>query len=63
MAFQQIDNSIYFPHVAQGQGSCASSPNPQLIQYGYSQITGTAGDPLAFCSINNISERQNARCD
>lgn len=63
MAFQQIDNSIYFPHVAQGQGSCASSPNPQLIQYGYSQITGTAGDPLAFCSINNISERQNTRCD
>lgn len=63
MAFQQIDNSIYFPLVAQGQGSCASSPNPQLIQYGYSQITGTAGDPLAFCSINNISERQNARCD
>ncbi len=52
-AFQDIDNSIYFPAVAQGHGICNGAPKPQLEQYNSSQITGTNGSPLPFCSIND----------
>ncbi|ENM5926473.1 MSHA biogenesis protein MshQ [Vibrio mimicus] len=55
LAFQDIDNSIYFPAVAQGHGSCNGAPKPQLEQYNSSQITGTNGSPLPFCSINDYS--------
>ncbi|ENM5730107.1 MSHA biogenesis protein MshQ [Vibrio mimicus] len=53
LAFQDIDNSIYFPAVAQGHGSCNGAPKPQFVQYNSSQITGTNGSPLPFCSIND----------
>lgn len=63
LAFQNIDNSVYFPSVAQGHGSCSGAPNPQLIQYNYAKITGTNNSVLDFCSANSTNERPNARCD
>ncbi|ENM5762139.1 MSHA biogenesis protein MshQ [Vibrio mimicus] len=52
LAFQNIDNSIYFPAVAQGHGSCNGAPKPQFVQYDNAEITGTQGEQLQFCSIN-----------
>ncbi|MEF2523854.1 DUF6701 domain-containing protein [Vibrio mimicus] len=52
LAFQDIDNSIYFPAVAQGHGSCNGAPKPQFVQYDNAEITGTQGEQLQFCSIN-----------
>ncbi|PAR47350.1 DUF6701 domain-containing protein [Vibrio metoecus] len=63
LAFQNIDNSVYFPSAAQGHGSCSGAPNPQLIQYNYAKITGTNNSVLDFCSANSTNERPNARCD
>ncbi|MEH0389338.1 DUF6701 domain-containing protein [Vibrio mimicus] len=63
LAFQDIDNSIYFPAVAQGHGSCSGAPNPQFIQYNYAKITGTNNSVVDFCSANATNERPNARCD
>nr|WP_158161392.1 DUF6701 domain-containing protein [Vibrio mimicus] len=52
LAFQDIDNSIYFPAVSQGHGSCNGAPKPQFVQYDNAEITGTQGEQLQFCSIN-----------
>ncbi|QXC57235.1 MSHA biogenesis protein MshQ [Vibrio mimicus] len=63
LAFQDIDNSIYFPAVAQGHGSCRSAPNPQFEQFNSAQITGTNGARLQFCSINQNAGLPNDGCD
>lgn len=60
-AFQLIDNTIYFPSVAQSHGSCSGAPSNQFTHFGQSQITGTSGNPLQFCSIN--ANRPSNGCD
>ncbi|PRQ64203.1 DUF6701 domain-containing protein [Vibrio sp. V01_P9A10T6] len=62
-SFQNIDQTIYFPSVAQGHGSCSFAPNPQFIQNDSARISGTNDSIVDFCSINSTSERINARCD
>lgn len=56
LAFQDIDNSIYFPAVSQGHGSCNGAPKPQFVQYDNAEITGTQGEQLQFCSINGYPQ-------
>ncbi|ENM5898635.1 MSHA biogenesis protein MshQ [Vibrio mimicus] len=63
LAFQSIDNSIYFPSVVQGHGSCSGAPNPQFTQYNQAKITGTGGSPLEFCSSNLGSGLPTDGCD
>ncbi len=60
-AFQLIDNTIYFPSVAQSHGSCSGAPSDQFTHFNQSQITGTSGNPLQFCSIN--ANRPSNGCD
>ena len=62
-AFQEINNSIYFPRVAQGHGSCSDAPNPQFTQNNSAKITGTGGQALAFCSSNLGAGLPSDGCD
>ncbi|WP_327790390.1 DUF6701 domain-containing protein [Vibrio anguillarum] len=62
-AFQQIDNTIYFPSVVQGHGSCSGVPSPQFTQNNSAKITGTGGQALAFCSSNLGAGLPNDGCD
>ncbi|NAW70255.1 MSHA biogenesis protein MshQ [Vibrio sp. V26_P1S5P106] len=62
-AFQEINNSIYFPRVAQGHGSCSGAPNPQFTQNNSAKITGTGGQALAFCSSNLGAGLPSDGCD
>ncbi|EOU2463951.1 DUF6701 domain-containing protein [Vibrio navarrensis] len=62
-AFQEINNTVYFPRVVQGHGSCSSAPSPQFTQYNSAQITGTGGQALAFCSSNLGAGLPSDGCD
>nr|WP_217533194.1 DUF6701 domain-containing protein [Vibrio metschnikovii] len=62
-AFQEINNSVYFPRVAQGHGSCSDAPNPQFTQNNSAKITGTGGQALAFCSSNLGAGLPSDGCD
>ncbi|WP_100753359.1 DUF6701 domain-containing protein [Vibrio salilacus] len=62
-SFQNIDQTIYFPSVAQGHGSCSDAPNPQFTQNNSAKITGTGGQALAFCSSNLGAGLPSNGCD
>lgn len=65
-ALAPIDESVYFPNSAQGHavnGSCSNIFGSQLTQYGRSQIKGTYGVDLPFCTINTSNERPDSSCD
>lgn len=62
-SFQDIDYSVYFPSVAQGHGSCSDVEHPQFKQFKQAKINGTNNSVVDFCTINDASERNQARCD
>ncbi|MEI6859779.1 MAG: DUF6701 domain-containing protein [Shewanella sp.] len=60
-AFGEIDESVYFPSVAQGHhgnnnNSCHGVNDPQFKQTDSVRINGTLGDDLAFCTTNNLTD-------
>jgi len=67
LAFETIDESVYFPRVAQGHhgnnsNTCHGISGDQLTMYNQAKITGTAGLSLSFCSQNTNSMPSNG-CD
>lgn len=67
LAFQTIDDSVYFPRVAQGHhgdrnNSCYQISGSQLTMYNQAKILGTDGLNLSFCS-QNVGSMPSDGCD
>ncbi|MDH1627235.1 DUF6701 domain-containing protein [Shewanella xiamenensis] len=67
-AFDNIDQSVIFPNVAQGHHGdnsnvCHQISSPQLKINNSGIINGTGGDRLDYCSSNDGSGLSNSSCD
>lgn len=68
LAFENIEESVYFPAVAQGHhgnnnNTCHKIGYPQFEQNGSAKINGTSGSDLQFCSSNLYNGLPNDGCD
>ncbi|WOT04788.1 DUF6701 domain-containing protein [Shewanella youngdeokensis] len=66
-AFDDIDDSVIFPNVAQAHhgdnNSSNCKPNSMLTMNGQSRINGTEGNDLNFCSSNDGNGLPDTSCD